>query len=187
MNLLTIFTNVSITAIFFTGNTASYNNITRTEALTPHDTSTLDKTERVPFVITYTPALRSISSITAKHFHILISAQPALRSYPCEKNCLTSKYISDGQTSYTFHSTDETRTITHYIDCNTKKTSFTWYNVTTAPNKTWVKQNDDSDSKTVSTNTADQLTTHLISPNPQQSQNTSLLMITLLTTSHLFH
>ena len=49
------------------------NNITRTEALTPHDTSTLDKTERVPFVITYNPALRSISSIIRKHLHILIS------------------------------------------------------------------------------------------------------------------
>ena len=36
MNLLTIFTNVSITAIFFTGNTASYNNITRT---VPHWTN----------------------------------------------------------------------------------------------------------------------------------------------------
>ena len=35
------------------------NNITRTEALTPHDTSTLDKPERVPFVITYNPALPS--------------------------------------------------------------------------------------------------------------------------------
>ena len=50
------------------------NNITRTEALTPHDTSTLDKTERVPFVITYNPSLRSISSIIHKRFHILISS-----------------------------------------------------------------------------------------------------------------
>ena len=50
------------------------NNITRTEALTPHDTSTLDKTERVPFVITYNPSLRSISFIIHKHFHILISS-----------------------------------------------------------------------------------------------------------------
>ena len=31
---------------------------------------------------------------------------------------------------------------------------------------------------------ADQLTTHLVSPNPPQSQNTFLLMITLLRTSH---
>ena len=37
-------------------------------------TSTLDKPERVPFVITYNPALRSISSIIRKHFHILISS-----------------------------------------------------------------------------------------------------------------
>ena len=52
------------------------NNITRTEALIPHDTSTLDKTERVPFVITYNTALRSISPIIRKHvhFHILISS-----------------------------------------------------------------------------------------------------------------
>ena len=131
-------------------------NITRTEALTPPDTSTLDKPERVPFVITYNPALRSISSIIRKHFHILISSprcynvfkaapivvyrrssnlsdflvRAQLRnlaqhnqprgSYPCEKNCLTCKYISDGQTSYTFHSTGETRPITNHIDCNSK-------------------------------------------------------------------
>ena len=41
----------------------------------------------------------------------------------------------------------------------------------------------DEDSKTASTDTADQLTTHLISLNPPQSQITFLLMITLLTTS----
>ena len=53
------------------------NNITRIEALVlraPIDTSTLDKPERVPFVITYNPALRSISSIIRKRFHILISS-----------------------------------------------------------------------------------------------------------------
>ena len=50
------------------------NNITLTESLTPHDTPTLDKTERVPFVITYNRALRSISSIIRKHLHILISS-----------------------------------------------------------------------------------------------------------------
>ena len=38
--------------------------------------------------------------------------------------------------------------------------------------------------KTILTNTADQLTTHLISPNPPQSQNISLLLMTPLTTSH---
>ena len=36
------------------------------------------------------------------------------------KNCLTCKYISDGQTSYTFHATAETRPITNNIDCNSK-------------------------------------------------------------------
>ena len=50
------------------------NNITRTEALTPHDTSTLDKPELVLFVITYNPALRSFSSIIRKHLHILLSS-----------------------------------------------------------------------------------------------------------------
>ena len=54
--------------------------ITRTEALTPHDTSTLDKPERVPFVITYNSALRSISSIIRKHFHILISSPVVITS-----------------------------------------------------------------------------------------------------------
>ena len=37
--------------------------------------STLHKPERVPFVITYNRALRSISSIIRKDFHILVSAQ----------------------------------------------------------------------------------------------------------------
>ena len=41
-------------------------------------------------------------------------------SYPCGKNCLTCKYISDRQTSYTFHATGETRPITNHIDCNSK-------------------------------------------------------------------
>ena len=98
-----------------------------------------------PFVTTYNPALRSISSIIRKQFHILISfprcynvfkAAPIVAyrrssnlsdflvraqlrnlthhnqpqgSYPCGKNFLTCKYISDGQTSYTFHATGEIR------------------------------------------------------------------------------
>ena len=41
-------------------------------------------------------------------------------SYPCRKNCLTCKYISDGPTSYTFHATGETRPITNDFDCNSK-------------------------------------------------------------------
>ena len=41
-------------------------------------------------------------------------------SHPCGKNCLTCKYISDGHTSYTFHSTVEIRPFTHHIDCNSK-------------------------------------------------------------------
>ena len=63
----------------------------------------------------------------------------------------------------------------------TLKTSFTWYNATTALNSTSVKPNDDL--KTVATNTADQFSTHLIFPNPTQSQNIFLLMITPLKTS----
>ena len=59
---------------FLQRETQQVNNITRTEALTPHDTSTLDKPDRVPFVITYNPALRFISSIIRKHLHILISS-----------------------------------------------------------------------------------------------------------------
>ena len=61
----------------------------------------------------------------------------------------------------------------------TLKTSFTWYNATTTLNSTSLK--------TVSTNTADQLTILLISLNPTLSQNIFLLMITALKTLHLFH
>ena len=50
------------------------NNITRTEAITTHDTLILDKSERVPFVTTYNPTLCSIPSIIRKDFHILISS-----------------------------------------------------------------------------------------------------------------
>ena len=41
-------------------------------------------------------------------------------SYPCGNNCLTCEYISDRQTSYTFHATGETRPKTNHIDCNSK-------------------------------------------------------------------
>ena len=118
--------------------------------------ATLDKPERVPFVITYNTALRFISSIIRKHFRILISSprcynvfkaapivayrrcnnlsdflvRAKLRnptqhnqprgSYSCGKNCLTCKCISRGQTSFTFHSTGETRPIAHHIKRNSK-------------------------------------------------------------------
>ena len=169
MNLFTIFRNVAITAISFN---EKYSELTISHGqkpwFTPHDTPTLDKTECVPFVITYNPSLRSISSIIHKHFHILISSPRCYNVYkaapivayrrssnlsdfivrakdrnftqhnqprgscPCEKNCLTCKYISDGQTSYKFHSSGETRPITHSITVTPK----TWYNATTAPNST---------------------------------------------------
>jgi hypothetical protein len=41
-------------------------------------------------------------------------------SYRCEQNCLTCKYISHGQTHYTFTSTGETRYINTHMTCNTK-------------------------------------------------------------------
>ena len=55
--------------------------------------------------------------VKAKLRNLIQHSQPR-GSYPCGKNCLTCKYISDGQTSYTFHSTGETRT--QHIDCNFK-------------------------------------------------------------------
>ena len=67
----------------------------------------------------------------------------------------------------------------------TPETSFKWYSATASYNGTSDKLNDDL--KTVSKNTAEQLTTHLISPNPPRSQNIFLPMITLLMTSHVFH
>ena len=45
-------------------------------------------------------------------------------SYPCGKNYLTCKYIFEGQTSYAFHSTGETRPIPHHIDCNSKNVTY---------------------------------------------------------------
>ena len=74
MNLLTISTNVVTTVISFNG---KYSELTISHGPkhSRHDTSTLDKPERVPFVITYNPALRSISSIIIrKHFHIILSS-----------------------------------------------------------------------------------------------------------------
>ena len=42
-------------------------------------------------------------------------------SYLRGKNCFTYKYcISGGQTSYKFHSTDETRPTTHHNNCNSR-------------------------------------------------------------------
>ena len=49
-------------------------NITRTQALTPKDTSTTYQSQRVPLVITYNPPLRYVSSIIHKHFNILSSS-----------------------------------------------------------------------------------------------------------------
>ena len=132
------------------------NGIPRSDAIATKDTSDTNQPIRVPLVVTYNPALRSVSSIIHKHFNILSSsprcanvfkATPlvALRrtnnlsdllvsaklrnptqnnlphgSFRCRDNCLTCNYITDGRTSYTFHSTSETRHITHHIDCNSK-------------------------------------------------------------------
>ena len=67
MNLLTIFTKVTITAISFNG---KYNELRISHGEKHLRSITLDKPELVPFVITYNPALRSISSVIRKHFHI---------------------------------------------------------------------------------------------------------------------
>ena len=132
------------------------NDITRSDALTNKDTPDTDQPTRVPLVITYNQALRSVSSIFDKHFNILSSSPrcanvfkatplvafrrtnnlsnllvsakipnpthntPPHGSFLCRDNCLTCNYITDGRTSYTFHSTGETEHITHHIDCNSK-------------------------------------------------------------------
>ena len=206
-----------MTAISFNG---KYYELTISHGQAPHDASKLDKPEHIPFVITYNPALCSISSIIHKHFHILISyprcynvfkAAPIIayrrssnlsyfllrdklgnltqhhqprESYPCGKNCLTCKYISDGQTSYTFHSTVEIRPFTHHIDCNSKIVIYMircnhCSKQYIGETKRRLKDHFNEHRRPVDTN--------LMSPNPPQSQNTFLLMITLLTTSHLFH
>ena len=43
-----------------------------------------------------------------------------LGSFQCGSYCSTCAYISNGRTSYTFHSTGETRPITYHITCNSK-------------------------------------------------------------------
>ena len=132
------------------------NGIPRSDAIATKDTSDTNQPIRVPLVVTYNPALRSVSSIIRKHFNILSSsprcanvfkATPLVAfrrtnnlsdllvsaklrnptqnnlphgSFRCGDNCLTCNYITDGRTSYTFHSTGETRHITHHIDCNSK-------------------------------------------------------------------
>ena len=48
--------------------------ITRTDAPKP-STSTSNSPSHVPFIITYNPALRSLSSVIQKHFNILSSSQ----------------------------------------------------------------------------------------------------------------
>ena len=57
--------------------------ITRAEALTPKDIST-NQPSRVPLVITYNPALRSLSSIIHKHFSYPILLLPKLNIYLCK-------------------------------------------------------------------------------------------------------
>ena len=55
---------------FLNQEVARVHNITRTQALTPIDTSITNQPQRVPLVITYNPALRYISSIINKHFNM---------------------------------------------------------------------------------------------------------------------
>ena len=97
MNLSTIFTNMAITAISFNG---KYYELTISHG---------QKHLR--------PGNLSGFLVKAKLRNLIQHNQPR-GSYPCGKDCLTCKYISDGQTSYTFHSTGETRT--QHTDCNFK-------------------------------------------------------------------
>ena len=133
-----------------------FNGIPRSDAIATKDTSDTNQPIRVPLVVTYNPALRSVSCTIHKHFNILSSsprcanvfkATPLVAfrrtnnqsdllvsaklrnptqnnllhgSFRCGDNCLTCNYITDGRTSYTLHSTGETRQITHHIDCNSK-------------------------------------------------------------------
>ena len=47
---------------------------------------------------------------------------PSRGSFQCGSHCSTCTYISNGLASYTFQSTGETRTITHLITTQLKKT-----------------------------------------------------------------
>ena len=109
------------------------------------------------------------------------TTQPALGLIPRWKKLshLVNTYLTD-KLPYTFHATGETRSITNHIDFNSKNVIY-MIQCNHCSNNAEVKLNDDS--KTASKNTPDQLTTHLLSLNPPQSQSTFLLMITLLTTN----
>ena len=215
MTLSSISTNVPTTAISFNRKynelTTSHLQI---EALTPHGTTTMDKPGHVPFVIMYNQALRFFSSIIGKNFHILISSPvviTSLKLYPLqlidtlvtsvifsselnfEISPITTNpgliptwkklfYLQRLHTNFTLQMKPDLPPITTTA---TPETSFTWYSAKASYNSTSEKLNDDL--KTVSKNTADQLTTHLISPNPPRSQNIFLPMITPLMTSHVFH
>ena len=74
----------------------------------------------VPFVLAWKEIAKRHSLLRQVFDELLLVVDHSQESYPCGKNCLTCKYISDGQTSYTFHATGETRPITNYIDCNSK-------------------------------------------------------------------
>ena len=217
MTLSYISTNVPTTAISFNRKynelTTSHLQV---EALTRHGTITMDKPGHVPFVIMYNPALRFFSSIIRKNFNILIitslklyplqlidalvtsvifsselnfeispiTTNPGAHTYVEKTVLLTNTaYLADKlHTNFTLQMKPDLPPITTIA---TPETSFTWYSATASYNSTSEKLNDDF--KTVSTNIADQLTTHLISPNPPRSQNIFLPMITPLMTSHVFH
>ena len=67
-------------------------NITRTEAITPKDTSEINQPKRVPLVITYNPALRSISSIIHKHLNILSSSPRCASVFKASTHCFFPTY-----------------------------------------------------------------------------------------------
>ena len=58
-------------------------------------------------------------------------------SFQCGSYCSTCTFISKVFTSYTFHSTDETRSLTHHITCNFKNLIWTiWFSANAVRNNT---------------------------------------------------
>ena len=97
---------------FLNQEVARVQNITRTQALTPKDTTTAIAFRR-------SNNLRNIL-VSAKLHKPVTAANEPRGSFRCGNNCLTCNYINGGLTMHTFNSTGETRLINHHIDCNSK-------------------------------------------------------------------
>ena len=130
--------------------------MTQNEALSPKNTSatTMDIRQRLPFVITYNPALSSVSFANTFTFSLPkcyqirtcllpfdVATIEAIFSYVLnyatlhyttilgllpiwQQQCSICAYISIGHNTYTLHSTGETRSIIHNIDCDSKTVFF---------------------------------------------------------------